>query len=95
MGTLRRKRSNSTRLLRLAVTCGQSRYVGTVGRTRIAIDIVADQQKCLWFCHNDIPEFHVAVFIDARPEGEARVMTLFEESAGLTGALGSFVVRVA
>ena len=58
---------------KLLVARGQCRDVRAVGRPRVAIDIVANQQERLRLLRCDnVPEFHVAVFVDATAKGEAR-----------------------
>ena len=57
--------------VQLFVACGKRRDVGAICRPCVTIDIVADQQKRLRFLRgNDIPEFHIAVFVDAAAKGK-------------------------
>ena len=76
--------------IELLVARSQRRNIGAAGCARIAINIVADQQERLRFLGgDDVPEFHLAIFVDAAAESEARYYRVGGER-GIGWSLGEF-----
>ena len=78
--------------VQLSIACGQGRDIRAVCRPCVAIHIVTNQQKRLWLLRgDDVPEFHVAVFVHATAKGETCDHRIRRQS-GVRGCLGQIGV---